>query len=249
MKKVLSLSVLLWLLVQPNCSWGQDKFQITGVFAPSYEQLQFRGDSQQKDLFGAKFSYNFGIEYRVFLSPGLAAVTGLQYNNKGFRNTEIANPSGLVQSTSSGGVIIGSARFFTIPTNLSAHIRLGKRTSLLFTGGFSTGYMVAQTVNGKDLLPAEENSSGLFVTSNGKSNIDLFNKFYFGLNLGAGITQQIGARMILGVHPTYRRQLNRAIPADANITKVVNSGFNSLTADLKLGWYFNKQFQNDNKNF
>ncbi|MGD1844498.1 MAG: outer membrane beta-barrel protein [Salibacteraceae bacterium] len=236
-----------WMLASP--AFSQDKFQITGVFAPSYEWLQFRGQNAQNDIFGSKYSYNFGIEYRGFLSPGLAVVTGLQYNNKGFRNTEIQNDAGLVQSTNSGGIIIGAARYLTVPTNLSIHFRVGKRTSLMVTGGLSTGYMLAQTVNGKDLLPEEEGSDGLFVTSNGKSNIDLFNRVYVGLNLGAGITQQIGSRMILGLHPTFRRQLNRAIPVDANINEVVNTGFNSLTADLKLGWYFNRQFQNDNKTF
>jgi len=228
---------------------GNEKYQIKLVVSPSVEWIHFRNDlTGLNDLFGPKLSYNFGFEYLHFLSPGFSLSTGLQYQNKGFRNETEYLIAG--SNETDQGITIGSARYATMPFDMNFHIRIAKKTHILISTGLLGGYLVNSTVNNSNYTNEDTPDNGsLFTLSNGKSNIDLFSDWYFGYQAGLGFSKAIKSRMIIVVQPMYRYQFSRAIPLDANITQVVSAKLNSFAIDFKVGYYFSRQIRNQQKDF
>ena len=239
---------LFWLTGWQQTLAGE-KYQIQLMAAPSMEWLRF--DAPHKgfnDVFGTKFSYNFGFHYTHFLSPRFSLSTGLQFQNKGFRNKN--DVTLLSTGETVEAITIGAARFFTVPGNMNFHIKLAKKTNLLVSTGLSYGYLANQTFNGVNYPDEEVTENGtLFNFSSGRSNVNVFNKSYLGLNLGLGVEQYIKSKLVFTVQSVYQRQLSRAIGPDAPILELVDTHFNSIRLDFRLGYYFNRNIDNKSKEF
>ena len=57
--------------------------------------------------------------------------------------------------------------------------------------------------------------------------------------------------MVIVIQPFYARQLNKALRNDAPVVSPENTTpkLDSYGMDIKIGYYFNKNINNDKKNF
>lgn len=229
---------------------ADEKYQVTGQLSPSYETINYRNRDFRK-LGGYKLSYNFGFEYKNFLSPVFSVSTGLQFQNKGFRNILEFYSSDSVKIFKDGALVI-NAYYLMAPFDLNWDIQLFNKTALVFSTGFSTGFLLRQEMVGKriPLELAQKNPITGEPLEMGPEKIDWFKRFYFGWNGGIGITQYIKSKLVLSVEPMYTRQLNKLIdpwgPVKTGDTK---PRFDSFAIHVRLGYYFNDQIANYKKEF
>jgi hypothetical protein len=231
------------LILKGNAS---EKFQVTFQLAPTYEKLSPR-DKVYKGLFGYKLSYNFGVEYRVFSSPDFSFSTGILMQDKGFRNELQFKTSDSISQT---GAIAISTKYLTVPLDLNRHIHIAEKTELVLTGGFSFGYLFSQSFIGRrvpdDLATNTNTFLGEEVTDK-RSNIDWFNKLYWGLDLGVGVTQYIKSKMVIMVQPTYYRQLNKVVNPEGPLRADFSPKLDSFALNIRVGYYFSDQIKNYKK--
>lgn len=243
-------AVLLAVFILPLNLAADEKYQITGQLSPSYETINYR-NKNFRHLGGFKLSYNFGFEYKNFLSPVFSISTGLQMQNKGFRNIIEFYSSDSVKIFRDGALVI-NAYYLMAPIDLNWDIQLLDKTVLVISTGFSAGYLLRQEMTGKR-IPAELEQINP-VTGRpyepGTEKIDWFKHFYFGWNGGFGITQYIKSKLVLTVQPMYTRQLNRLIdPWGPVRTGETTPKFDSYAIHFRLGYYFNDQISNYKKEF
>lgn len=229
--------------------------ETTFIVAPSTENLvvnllQPLPNGDRKLDFGWKVTYNFGAEFKYYLSPGTSVSTGLMLQDKGFRNLlEVAT----TDSLSGNGefekpALIGSAKYITAPLDLNMHIKTSRKSRILLSGGIIYGRLFTQNLLGKRISPEQENTqTSIFAVESGKSNIQLFNKSYFGLNFGVGFTKYIKDKMVLTIQPHYIWQRGNALDDDAPVVGGDKIRFNSFLVDVRFGYYYNSQIKNRKK--
>lgn len=233
----------------PFTSFSGEKWHLTALFSPSYETINFRGIKEIQ--FGTKLSYNFGLEYRQFLSPDVSFSLGLNVQNKGFKNDvqlydDLNNPSILAKE-------LATARYLVVPFDLNYHWRILKRTELNLSGGITAGYILNQLyyLKGLDAGTIADTPWGEF--NGGKSNTDIFNTKYVGADVGFGFTQYIFTKMVFGFQAYYQRQFNSAFNPNIKFASVtgepVKARLDSIALYLRVGYYFSKQIKNRKKGF
>lgn len=242
------LSTVICLL--PTFLSADEKYQITGQLSPSYETINYR-DKDFRKLGGYKLSYNFGFEYKNFLSPVFSISTGLQLQNKGFKNVLEFYSSDSVKIFKDGALVI-NAYYLVAPFDLNWDIQIFDKTALVISTGFSTGFLLRQEMVGKK-IPAEleqRNPITGETLESGPEKIDWFKYFYLGWNGGFGITQYIKSKLVLTVQPMYTRQINKLIdPWGPVQTNGTTPKFDSYAIHFRLGYYFNDQIENYKKEF
>ncbi len=233
---------------------SQEKYQLNFIFGPSYESISPRNGGIVNP-FTYKYSYNFGGEIKYFLSPKMSSNIGLQYNNKGFRSF-IEYP--VFDDTLSSTVLI-SAQYLTLNFDLGANFSPAFRTEYFFNAGVSYGLLVGQSFKGKrvpETLGRPDN--GLYEgLSNGRSNIEWFDKNYFAAQLSVGISRYIKSRLVFTFQPTFSYQIDHLINPDGPVIPIAitSSGqpveyspkLHSFLLLFKLGYYFSDQIENDKK--
>lgn len=243
--------VLLAILFVHLGLWAQvgDKYQVNLIVAPSLETYSAKTAAAGK-LFQEKFSYNFGAEYKYFLDPTFAVSAGLQFQDKGFRSTFTFDTN---DSTQIGeGLIAVSTRYLNVPLLLNHHWQIARKTELVLDYGPVFGYLVKQSLLGKR-IPEDLGQEIQFLEeniTNNRTDIEWFNKAYFGVFAGLGVQQYVASRLVLVANMGYTKQFNRTIDPDGPLVSSepnFNPRFNSIILQLKMGWYFNKQIQNDKK--
>lgn len=251
-KKVLggSFVLLIFFFQLSFNSLADEKYQITGQLSPSYETINYR-NKNFRSLGGYKLSYNFGFEYKNFLSPVFSVSTGLQLQNKGFRNVLEFYSSDSVKIFKDGALVI-NAYYLMAPLDLNWDIQLFNKTALVLSTGFSAGYLLRQEMVGKR-IPSELEQKNPMTGEPlipGTEKIDWFKHFYFGWNGGLGITQYIKSKLVLTIQPVYTRQLNKLIdPWGPVRTGETTPKFDSYAIHFRLGYYFNDQIANYKKEF
>src|SRR5690606_16486038 len=121
-----------------------EKFQITLMLTPSFENMNYR---KAPNLFQYKLSYNVGLEYKHFLAPDVSVSTGILFQNKGFRTQPVyADPA----VAPSGNILI-AARYLSIPLNLDGHIKLSETLDFILSGGITGGYLLSDSFIGRRL--------------------------------------------------------------------------------------------------
>ena len=251
--KCILVLTLLSLCINQK-SMGQEKFQINGFLAPSYEFLSTR-DIRIDNPFVARYSYNFGGEIKYFLSPKMSTNIGLEFNNRGFKSIidyEVKDDT--VQTS-----VNISARYISVPISLCWNFTPIYRTELFFNVGATYGKLIGQSFRGKR-IPSElgrpDNPVFEGVT-NDKTNIKWFDGNYLGLTGGVGVSRYIKSRMVITVHPTVSLQVDRLLNPDGPIIPfaVTSEGqlidyspkLNSYGVLFKLGYYFSDQIENTKK--
>lgn len=244
-RAILTLSALF--LAASSLRAGGEKYQITLLLSPSIEWVHFRASQSAplyNDLFGPKLSYNFGLEYKHFFDPSLSISTGVLYQNKGFRNKyDVPQPDGTFEEQTT----LGSVHMASIPIYLNAHHNITRKTEMIYTAGLGFGYVLSQTIRNRNYTGEEGVSEGLFEVGNGRSNINMFRDFYFGLHMGVGISTYIKSRVVLIVQPMYKYQINDGRDPFFPNPDAFSAKLNSLAFDIKVGYFFNKQIQNRRK--
>lgn len=237
------LAAYFVILIFPICcSAGNNIFQVGAIVSPSMEGFSGKGRE-------FKPSYNFGLDYKLYLSPNLTFQTGVQYQNKGFRVI-------IPLSSDLAATEVFSAHYISVPTILNGHIKTGTRSRILISGGITNGYLVSQTrrIKKSDIEDAEsfkDEEGKPYTDKTTPITYDFFNKRYTGLQVGVGYMKFIKKKVVLEIHPSYAIQLNNALSRKANL---INSDgkkdrFKSLSVDIKLGYYINKQIDQKNKAF
>lgn len=223
---------------------GSDKFQVGGFVAPSYENLAFR-NLKEKSPFYYKFSYNFGGYIKYYWTPIIATNIGLQFNDKGFRSIIEYQEEEL-----SDAVLAISAKYITVPLNLSINFQPAYRTELYVTVGGSYGYLVHQSYKGKRIPPEQAEIVEEFYPGavNERTTINWFDRSYLGLDVGVGVSRYFGSRVVLTVQPMYHRQMDRLEdPYGALIVGDQKPKFDSFSLQIKLAYYISDQIENTKK--
>ncbi len=220
-----------------------DKYQISLMLTPSYENMN---DRDFPNIFEYKLSYNLGAEFKLFLSPDISVSSGIIFQNKGFKTQpEYTNPDALQK-----GHIVISARYISVPLNIDGHIPIAEKFDFIISGGLTAGHLYDDTFVGRRINGDEEIKEGFFGTvSEDKQPFDVYNDWYFGLNVGFGFCQYIKSKMISAVEPYYRRQLNQAIDPTSAASGYGAPRLDSFSVDCKIGYYFNKNINNKRKSF
>ncbi len=239
-----------FIVLLPLVIFADEKYQITGQASPSYETINYRSKDFRK-LGGYKLSYNFGFEYKNFLSPVLSYSTGLQFQNKGFRNVLEFYSSDSVKIFKDGAIVI-NAYYLMVPFDLNWDISIFNKTAFVVSSGFSSGVLFRQEMVGKR-IPEELSQKNPFTgeqLDSGREKIDWFKKLFFGWNVGVGLTQYIKSKLVITVQPMYTRQLNKLIDPNGPVrTGGTIPKFDSFSLNLRIGYYFNDQIANYKKEF
>jgi hypothetical protein len=234
--------LLIFSLFGVNALAQGNKYQITAVLTPSYEQLNFR---KMPNIFEHKLSYNAGFEYKLFLTPDLSFTTGLQLQNKGFstRPVYFGNLAG-------PGNLVISARYINAPLTFDYHIPIVHKFDIIISGGITAGILVHQSIVGKRIDADLELNDPLLPSGDiSRSNIDWFNRKYFGYNVGFGFCKYIMSKLVVIAQPMYRRQANATFDALSPIQGGDITRLDSYSFDIKVGYYFNPQIGNKRKSF
>lgn len=244
------LVLSLFLIWSQTAVWaGSEKFQLTMMLSPTVEWMRF-GRSPIADLYnelwGRKLSYNFGLEYKRFVDPSLSLSIGAMYMNKGFRN-KIPDITGLT----SAGVTLASVHIVAVPVSVNIHHSLRRKVEMIYSAGLSGGWLLSETVRNKYYSDEEVPNQGLLDLTKGRSNVNLFNDYYIGAHAGIGISAYIKSRVVLIVQPMYRMQINNArdLQGQFSSSDYFTARLNSFGVDVKLGYFFSKQFRNRKKEY
>lgn len=248
-KLLLSLIFFAVTVLQPKARAGTEKFQLTLLLSPTTEWMRFRNSvnaAAYNSLWGNKFSYNFGLEYKRFFDPSLSFSIGATYMNKGFRNS-IYDASG----AETVGTTLCSVHMAAVPLLLNFHHSLRRKVEMIYTAGIAGGYLISETVRSKSYTGEALPEQGWFDVNGGRSNVNLFQDHYIGLNLGIGISTYLKSRLVLIVQPTYKHQLNNARDFTGQFASgdYFTAGLHSFGVDFKLGYFFTKQFRNRKKEY
>ncbi len=240
---------LLLNIIRPNVICAAEKYQITFQLSPSYEALSPR-DARYRGIFGNKFSYNFGFEYKNFYSPGFSLSVGLDYQNKGFRNVIELNTTDTASTGFSDAVIIGAARYLALPLDMNFHYHIAEKTEFIFSTGITVAGLLQQTLNGKRVPEEIPNSTVTALgAENGKKNIDIFNPLFYGFNISAGFCKYIKSKGVIVVQPKYTRGLSKALANSAPVSADYTPKLDSFSIDIRIGYYFTRQIKNAKKDF
>ncbi len=234
--------------------YGQEKFQLNGMLAPSLEQISTR-NTQIDNPFVSRVSSNIGVEMKYYLTPKFSTNFGLEYNDRGYQS--IINHeylSDTIQTT-----VNLSAKYISIPFSLCWNFTPAYRTELFFNTGVTYGVLIGQAFKGKR-VPSElgRPDNPLFEgVTNDKTNIEWFDNNYFGATAGFGISRYIKSRMVITVHPVVTFQLDRLLNADGPVIPFANTNngkrvvynpkLHSYVLQLKLGYFFSDQIENTKK--
>lgn len=247
------LIIFIFLTVScilPEVSFADEKYQITGQLTPSYETMNYR-DKTFRRMAGYKLSYNLGFEYKNFLSPVFSISTGVQIQNKGFKNILEFYSSDSAKIFDDVTLMV-NAYYLVAPVDLNWDIQIFDKTSLIISTGFSPGILFRQEMVGKR-IPEELSERNPFTGRTleaGREKIEWFNRFYFGWNGGLGITQYIKSKLVISLQPVYTRQLNKLIdPLGPVKTAGTTPKFDSYAIHFRVGYYFNDQIANYKKDF
>lgn len=249
MTRLLKFFIPLVLLI-PKVLFAEEKYQITGQLSPSYETINYRSKDFRK-LGGYKLSYNFGFEYKNFFSPVFSISSGLQLQNKGFKNILEFYSSDSVKIFKDGALVI-NAYYLVAPVDLNWDIHVFTKTAIVLSTGFTGGLLLRQEMVGKR-IPEELSQRNPFTgeqLDSGREKIEWFKRFYLGWNGGIGITQYIQSKLVLTVQPVYTRQINKLIdPWGPVRTGDTTPKFDSFAIHFRIGYYFNDQIANYKKDF
>lgn len=255
-RSILIPFLLLYASTLIYAQGGNEKFEFKFQLSPTLERMNPRNRVAKSELsWDRKLSYNFGIEYARYFAPDVSLATGVLIQNKGYRSI-------LTNFTSSdprfnNSVFVLSAKYVSVPTNLNIHLETGNKSRFLLTFGLMNGYLIDarskyKRVSSEELSVIDDPFDNNDVIENTIIYNDVFNKWFLGLNLGFGITKYVKDKIAIEVHPLYTAQLNRGISKNARVTAGnfrINPKFDSLALDVKLGYYFNKQIKNSQKQF
>lgn len=235
-------------------SSAQEKFQINGILMPSYDGISMRSD-HILNPYTYRFSYGFGAEMKYFMSPKISTNFGLQYNDRGFR----AVPKYEYYGDSITTTINISCKYITIPFDLCINFQPAFRTEIFVNAGISYGFLIQQSFRGRRVPPelGRPDNQMFEGVSNKASNIDWFDRSYWGFNLGFGISRYIKSRMVVTIHPSMSFQFDRLLNPTGPVLQNVwnqqgviepfNPGLKTFAIQLKLGYYFSDQIENTKK--
>ena len=90
MKRLNIIFLSLWIFISAKVDAQHvSKYQITLLLSPSMEGYNPRNKEVKRlwktQGYQTKFTYNFGLEYKKFMSPLSSFSTGLLLQNKGYR--------------------------------------------------------------------------------------------------------------------------------------------------------------------
>ncbi|GAB4383782.1 MAG: hypothetical protein Kow0075_15910 [Salibacteraceae bacterium] len=245
-----SYAIVLGLLFATR-SLAHEKFQVKIMLSPTIEWMHFSkgiNAPAYNALFGSKFSYNFGFEFKQFFDPSLSYSTGLIYMNKGFRN-EITYYDQLGQLRQ-GGVTLGSVHMAAVPLYLNFHHTLKRRLRLIYTIGVAGGYLISERVRNSFYSGEDVPQQGFFdLEKEGRSNVNIFTDWYLGLHTGLGLSIYLKKRIVLIVQPMYKHQINNARDYLGQFSSgdIFNLSLNSFGLDVKFGYFFTKNLRNKRK--
>jgi hypothetical protein len=237
------------------------KYQITLLLSPSIEGYNPRNKDVKRlwktQGYQTKFTYNFGVEYKKFLSPMSSFSTGLIYQNKGYRAI-LSEASAGSNGLAAKNVFVLSVYYLMIPANLNFYSKLSKRSMLIYTVGLTNGIYLSD--NGKYKRMDEEQLQTFKDPFTNEGITDqvfhygIFSKRYTGLNLAAGYLKYIKAKMVIEFQLQYQRQLNKSIRKDAPVVYSYQTGifypkFDSFALNFRIGYYFNKQIKTTKEGF
>lgn len=236
------------IFLLPDFSHAIEKFQITFQFSPSLETLNPRENLQKQ----YKLSYNFGAEYKHYLSPGFSFSAGILYQNKGFRYVLGDVDSGNTNILFNKRLLLFTAEYISVPLNMNIHIPVTDRTRLIFSAGITNGYLLRQFKEARRLKDGDEGQyklPGEFETD-GKIDLKIISTRFTGINLAISASKYFRQKMIFEIGMSYSRQLNSATLKERYIlTNEQTPGFDSIALDFRIGYFFNKQIKNQQKDF
>jgi len=233
---------------------GGEKYHVSLMLSPSAEWMRFSNSINAKTynaLWGTKISQNFGFEYKRFFDPSLSLSFGAMYSNKGFRN-EIFGTNDLGLPTQEVvGITLFSAHMVSIPLALNIHHRISRKLSLDFSLGASAGYIFSEIARNKYYSDETNPEQGFWDLSEGRSNINILQDWYAGAHAGVGVSVYVKSRMVLGIQPTYRMQLNNARDylGSFSSSDPFVARLNSFGLDVKIGYFFSKQIKDRKDKF
>jgi len=238
---------------EPVQAKSTEKYQVSLQLSPTLERLNMRSsDSTMKNLHGTKLSYNFGISYKHFLSPLNTFEMGLIFQNKGLRNVlgNALDGRGLFDKR----VLALGLWYISVPTNFNFHIRTSRKSRILITSGLMNGILINQVQEGRRTEAGDKSPFTGGDITDSKVKINIFRRHYLGLNLGFSFMKYIKSKVVLEIEPMYTRSINKAFRKDAP----VNYGglipeptpkLDSFSVNFRLGYFFNKQIKNYQKDF
>lgn len=234
------LLAFILLISSSNVFAENDKYQITINLSPSIEK--FTGLGRQ-----AKLSYNFGLDYKYYLSPFFTFQTGIEYQNKGYKGPQQLDPK-----YDKLLVYTHYLQTVSIPTNFNIHIKTGTRNRVLLTAGLTNGYIFSQYRKVEKIDQTEINNikdEYNIIYSRKIEKEDFFKHRFTGMNIGIGFMQFIKKKVVFEVHPVYTFQLN--YPYSNNYSYVGDKidKLKSFAINIKVGYYFNKQISQTEKSF
>ena len=230
-----------------------EKYQVLFQLSPTLERLNMRSsDSTMKDLHGSKLSYNFGIDYKHFLSPSTTFETGVLFQNKGLRNVlgNALDGRGLFDKR----VLALGLWYISVPTNFNFHIRTSRKSRILITTGLMNGILINQMQEGRRTEAGDKSPFTGGDITDSKVKINIFRRHYMGLNLGFSFMKYIKSKLVLEIEPMYTRGINKALRKDAPVSyggvlPEPTPKLDSFSINFRLGYFFNKQIKNYQKDF
>ncbi|NQY66997.1 MAG: hypothetical protein HRT72_04655 [Flavobacteriales bacterium] len=231
-----------------------ETWQITVMVSPSIENMSDKLDRQYNrlnrdtiknnpdlnkiDLYDIKWSYNYGIEFKSFMTDLNSFSTGLFFVNKGYQKV-------LTYPDAPDKLVRLNAFYVETPAVFNWHKELNKKSRLIFSTGLHLGRLVSEKIATFSL---DEDGSGKF--SDDKlinRELKLYNPWYIGGNVGLGISMYVKTKMVLILQPNYTHQFNKAERQDAAAVTFKENKFRSFSFDMKLGYYFNRKLKNGRK--
>ncbi|MCH7541346.1 outer membrane beta-barrel protein [Patescibacteria group bacterium] len=225
-------------MISPSIENMYDKLH--GQFNREFKDSIAKGYMNKIDLYDMKLSYNYGIEYKHFLGESNSISTGLFFVNKGYQ--KILETIGV---DTTYNLIRVNTQYIEIPFVVNSHYKINKRSRAILSFGLHTGYLLSDKLVIFALQDDQEAK-----LNDGKTverDLDLYNPFYIGGNIGLGISLYIKTKMILILQPNYTHQFNRAFKESANLRAETKAKYSSISFDVKIGYYFNRKLRNAKK--